>query len=182
MQPNGQDRSAAIRRERASEGLELGTAERPQVLVELLREWNVRAEPKPEIAPRSDLEPLSVRLHQRPTGLAEGYKKVCQRWSLESLSMAKLLHLEEEVALSELILSGQVPPITGDMKDRMALVIGISLGLGELFDDDKDAELQWLTSQRVSFGGISAMEHMLKGDLLNVKDVADLVEDARGLR
>ncbi len=96
--------------------------------------------------------------------------------------MTKLLHLEEEIGLCNLILSGQVPPMTGDLKDRMALVIGISIGLGELFDDNKDGELQWLNSARSNLGGVSPLEHMLKGDLLNIRDVIDLVDNARGLK
>ncbi len=118
---------------------------------------------------------------EKPTGLAEGFKKVCERWSLDALDMAKLMHLEEELGLSGLILSGQIPPLTGDLKDRMAFVIGISIGLGELFNDDKDAELRWLSSARSELGSLSPLEHMLKGDLLNIRDVIDLVDNARGL-
>jgi hypothetical protein len=64
----------------------------------------------------------------------------------------------------------------------MALVIGISLGLGELFDDDKEAELRWLRYERSELGNLSPLEHMLKGDFLNLKDVTNLLDVARGLR
>lgn len=144
--------------------------------------WNVRAENKPVTERKGHTVGFPVRSRQKPTGLAEGYKSVCERWSVDALGMAKLLHLEEEIGLCSLILSGHVPPLTGDLKDRMALVIGISIGLGELFDDDKDAELQWLISKRSELGNVSPLEHMLKGDLLNVKDIVDLVNNARGLR
>ena len=159
--------------------------------------WNLGAEPRtliPTLKQRLvepsavidiggiDSTPLLVRSGQKPTGLVEGYKNICERWSLDLLGMTKLLHLEEEIGLCHLVLSGQVPPMTGDLKDRMALVIGISVGLGELFDDDKDGELQWLNSTRADLGGASPLEHMLKGDFLNIWDVVDRVDNARGLK
>ena len=139
-------------------------------------------ENKPETERKDYPAGISVISPQKPTGLAEGYKNVCERWSLDDLGMAKLLHLEEEFGLCDLILSGQARPMTGDLKDRMALVIGISIGLGELFGDDKDAELQWMNSTRTYLGGVSPLEHMLKGDLLNIREVLDLVDNARGLK
>ena len=123
-----------------------------------------------------------IRSREKPTGLAEGFKKVCERWSLDALGMAKLMHLEEELGLSGLILSGQIPPLTGDLKDRMAFVIGISIGLGELFNDDKDAEFRWLSSARSELGSLSPLAHMLNGDMLNIRDVIDLMDNARGVR
>lgn len=144
--------------------------------------WNVGFDSGPEIEGRDDPTSYPVRSSQKPTGLAEGFKNVCERWSIDPFAMAKLLHLEEEIGLSRLILSGHVPPVTGDLKDRMALVIGISIGLGELFDDDKNAELQWLTSARSELSSLSPLEHMLKGDLLNLRDVVELLDNARGLR
>ncbi len=208
---NGQDQSAASKRELGRQGLERGREKsflpvsqleerrsaRPQLVgfenmrpmasrkgtfLELPSDWNVGVEYEPVTERKGYTASFSVRSRQEPTGLAEGYKSVCERWSLDALGIAKLLHLEEEIGLCDLILSGQVLPMTGDLKDRMALVIGISIGLGELFDDDKDAELQWLTSKRPELGSISPLEHMLKGDLLNVRDVVDLVDNARGLR
>ncbi len=149
--------------------------ERPSAL------WNVGFENEPATERKDFPASFPIRSRQEPKGLAEGYKSICERWSLDILGMAKLLHLEEEIGLCDLVLSGQVPPMTGDLKDRMAMVIGISIGLGELFDDAKDAELQWLTTKRSELGGFSPLEHMLKGDLLNLRDVVDLVDNARGL-
>jgi hypothetical protein len=142
---------------------------------------DVRGRKEPEIARADYTSGYAPRSRQKLTGLAEGFKNVCARWSLDTLAMARLLHLEEEIGLSRLILSGHVPPLTGDLRDRMALVIGISIGLGDLFDDDKDAELRWLGSARSELGSLSPLEHMLKGDLLNIRDVVDLLDAARGL-
>ena len=125
---------------------------------------------------------VSARSRQKTTGLVEGCKKICERWSLVNLDIAKLLHLEEEIGYCELIFSGQVRPMAGDLKDRIALVIGISIGLGEFFDDDKSAELNWLHSKRSQLGDVSPLEHLLKGDLLNLRNVIDLLDNVRGLR
>ena len=143
--------------------------------------WNVRGREEPEIARADYTSGYAPRSRQKLTGLTEGFKNVCERWSLDTLAMARLLHLEEEIGLSRLILSGHVPPMTGDLKDRMALVIGISIGLGDLFDDVKGAELKWLRSARSELGSLSPLEHILKGDLRNIRDVVDLLDAARGL-
>ena len=208
---NGEDQSAAFERELGRQGLEQvrektpfpvlrpddsGPARPPLADFEITRTlarrdgtfleqpnvWNVGVEYESATDRKNYTASFSVRSRQRPTGLAEGYKSICQRWSLDALGIVKLLHLEEEVGLCDLILSGHVPPMTGDLKDRMALVIGISIGLGELFDDNKGAELRWLTSDRLELGGVTPLEHMLEGDLLNVRDVVDLVDNARGLK
>ena len=208
---NGQDQAIEFQREQGRQSLESGREKspvpvftlqerspaRPQFTpVGILRAWmklegtfverqsalNVGVEHKFETERKDYPTGYLVRSRQKPTGLAEGYKNVCERWSLDDLGMAKLLHLEEEFGLCDLILSGQARPMTGDLKDRMALVIGISIGLGELFDDDKDGEFQWLNSTRSDLSGVSPLEHMLKGDLLNIRDVIDLVDNARGLK
>ena len=144
--------------------------------------WNLGIKHEHEIERTNYPTGYPIRSREKPTGLAEGFKKVCERWSLDALGMAKLMHLEEELGLSGLILSGQIPPLTGDLKDRMAFVIGISIGLGELFNDDKDAEFHWLSSARSELGSLSPLKHMLRGDLLNIRDVIDLMDNARGLR
>ncbi len=116
-----------------------------------------------------------------PTGLADGFNKICQRWNLNRIERARLLHLESEMGLFDLIASGQVHPPTGDLKDRMAFVIGISVGLGDLFNDDRDAELQWLNTPKADFGNASAMSHMLEGSMQNLLAVVARVKVARGL-
>ena len=145
-------------------------------------DWNVSGHVRPEISRPDYMFDYAFRLRRKPIGLVEGFKNVGERWALDDTNMARLLHLEEEIDLSRLILSGHVPPITGDIKDRMALVIGISIGLGELFNDDEVAERQWLNSARSEFGGLSPLRHMLEGDLLNIRDAVDLLDGARGLR
>jgi len=209
MLTNGQDRSADIQRERARRELEVSRAApsmetfgrervtpprpgfvsgepgpRPDLLTLLERESasNVGVQHRPGIVSGGHSTPFPARTRRQPTGLAEGYKNICERWSLNAVDMARLLHLEEEPGLCEQILSGQVRLFAGDLKDRAALVIGISLGLGELFDDDKDAEVQWLNAPREKYKGRSCIAHMLEGDFLNIRDVADLVDNARGLR
>lgn len=192
--PNGENQTVTFRRGQESQHLErVGgkTTQMPQpkavsaltrhrviTAASLTSDWNETARRRQKSA-----VPEVWRVAEpKPTGLAEGYKKICERWSLNQTEMAMLLHLEEERGLSELILSGQVSPMTGDLKDRMALVIGISIGLGELFDDDKDAELAWLNSRRAQFNGASALQHMLEGDFLHIRQVVELLDRARGLK
>ncbi len=125
---------------------------------------------------------LNLRPSNKIAGLAEGFKKICQRWKLDNSAMAMLLHLEEEIVLSAQILSGQVPPLTGDLKDRMTIVIGISLGLGDLFGECREAEVLWLNSKHSKLDDLTPLEHMLKGAFTNLTDITQLLDSARGLR
>jgi len=134
-----------------------------------------------------DTTPLPVSgefgsLRQAFAGLVEGFRSVGERWSLGPGEMAKLLHLENEMGLCQMILAGQIPPITGDLKDRMAMIIGISVGLGDLFDDDEVAERKWMCQERDQLDGNSAVAHMQQGDFFAIRAVLELVEEARGLR
>lgn len=135
-----------------------------------------------QIKPHANLTVDKALPGRKLTDLAEGFKKICQRWGLEGSDMAKLLHLEEEVQLSNWILSGDMAPLTGDLKDRMALVIAISLGLGDLFDDNKEAEIRWLKVNRLELGEANPLEYMLKGDFYRIDEVMQLLDMARGLR
>ncbi len=102
--------------------------------------------------------------------IADGFDGVCQIWSLNDADKKKILGVGRDIfnaAQSQII-------------ERMLMVMGISIGLGDLFDDDFDAEVEWLKAPRDELEGRSALEHMREGYCL--RDVADLVEHARGLR
>ena len=211
MLTNGQDQSATSDRERKRQALESGhgqfrpaplirarpTPMRPQWAPErLAREedprigtisefgsaWNIQPRRQHPIELKEFYVVAPVRPRQNLTGLTEGFKMICERWSLDALSMSRLLHLEDEIGLARMIISGQIPPITGDLKDRMALVIGVSIGLGELFNDDKAAEIEWLETTQSGLDGHSPLEHMLIGELQHIKDVVEVLDDARGLK
>jgi hypothetical protein len=60
-------------------------------------------------------------------------------------------------------------------------VLGISLGLGALFDDSEEGELLWLKEPRSALGGQSAIDFMLEGRMTNLMVVAHMVATERGL-
>jgi hypothetical protein len=176
------ERTAHMRLQRAFEGIAREEGRRIGTISELGSTWNIQPGRRHYVEQMEHHAVAVVRLRHKLTGLTEGFKMICERWSLDAPSMPKLLHLEDEIGLAQLIISGQIPPITGDLKDRMALVIGISIGLGELFDDDKAAELQWLNSTQSGLDSHSPLEHMLIGELQHIKDVVEVLDHARGLK
>ena len=104
--------------------------------------------------------------------LEDGFNAVCKTWALDSDDKMKLLRID-----------GRYNDLVKPQQDyRMLSVIGISMGLGDLFDDDAKAEVEWLNTPRDELEGKSALEHMLEGGAASIRDVADLVEQARGLR
>lgn len=66
--------------------------------------------------------------------------------------------------------------------EKAAMVLGICIGLGELFNDNHDAEAVWLAKPRPALDGKSALALMLTGDEDNILTVIGLVNEARNLR
>ena len=124
----------------------------------------------------------------RPTQLAPSYKglvdafaKTCQRWHLSAAEQVILLGYKGNEFLGQQLLEGLFLELSQDARDRVGYVLGISLGLGALFDEHEEAELSWLMAQRDALNGQSALNFMLEGRMVNLMIVADLVARERGL-
>jgi hypothetical protein len=83
--------------------------------------------------------------------------------------------------LGQQLLAGLFLELSQDTRDRVGYVLGISLGLGALFDEHEEAELSWLMVERDALNGQSALNFMLEGRMVNLMIVADLVARERGL-
>jgi hypothetical protein len=115
-----------------------------------------------------------------PTGMFDAFVKTCQRWRLEERWHATLLGYKDNEFLGQQLLRGYVPPRTQDVRDRIGYVLTISLGLGALFNEDADAELSWLTKEHPLLN-TSPLEFMLRGRMINLITVADIVRAERAL-
>lgn len=104
--------------------------------------------------------------------LEDGFNAVCKIWMVGEDDKKRLLHFDWPA--DDLIRPQQ--------DDYMLSVVGISIGLGDLFNDDYKAEVEWLNAPRDEFGGRSSLEHMLEGGAVSIRDVVDLVDHARNLR
>ena len=104
--------------------------------------------------------------------LEDGFHAVCKIWMVGEDDKKRLLHFDWPA--DDLISPQQ--------DDYMLSVVGISIGLGDLFNDDDKAEVEWMNTPRDELKGKSALEHMLEGGADNIMDVADLVEHERNLR
>jgi hypothetical protein len=113
--------------------------------------------------------------------LADAFNKVCERWSVETTQAVRLLHMEEEEALCKLILRGEIRPFTGDLRDRMALIVGISIGLIQLFGSNREAERVWL-NRRIEVFGRSPLEHMFQGNMQNLHSVSGFLDKVRNVK
>jgi len=124
----------------------------------------------------------------RPTQLAPSYKglvdafaKTCQRWHLSAAEQVILLGCKGSEFLGQQLLEGLFLELSQDARDRVGYVLGISLGLGALFDEHEAAELTWLMAPRDTLSGQSALNFMLEGHMVNLLIVADMVARERGL-
>ena len=117
----------------------------------------------------------------RPHGILEAFVKTCQRWRLDRNQQVVLLGFSPPSTLGTYVLNGQVLSASVDVQDRAALVFGISLGLGALFDEDPGVENEWLRTPRARFANASPLDYMLEGHMNHLLAVAELVRHERGL-
>ena len=117
----------------------------------------------------------------RLRGSLDAYVKTCQRWKLEPENQMILLGYEPHDAVGKHVLSGDHIPLSQDFRDRIAYILRISLGLGSVFNEAVEAELNWLNKTRPELKDKSAFDYMLEGHMANLFIIADLVEHERGL-
>lgn len=116
-----------------------------------------------------------------PTGLVDGFIKTCQRWELNREDQITLLGYQERSFEGEQLLLGALLPPSRDVPDRMKYVLGISLGLGMIYDENVEAERAWLRRPRVELGDLSALRFMLEGSMANLIMIFHSVRHERGL-
>jgi hypothetical protein len=114
-------------------------------------------------------------------GLLEGLVKTCQRWRLAKRQQAVLLGCSDTASAEEL-LSGRYLSLSQDVKDRIGYVVGISVGLGMLFNESIDAELDWLNRPHPKLHNQSPLAHILQGRMAQLIAVSALVDEERALR
>lgn len=121
---------------------------------------------------------------QRPAparGAMDGFIKTCQRWRLTPGQQVTLLGYAGNEFLGVQLLSGQLLLPSQDVKDRIGYVVGISVGLGTIFDESVEAELAWLNTPHAKLKGMTPLAHMLGGRMSALMVVAGLVAEAREL-
>jgi hypothetical protein len=128
-----------------------------------------------------DITPAPHHRSQRaPRGVIDGFLKICQRWQLSEDAQITLLGYGGNYFLGREILSGWLAA-PQDVKDRAGYIVGISLGLGAVFNNSLDAELAWLRRSSSKFGNRSALSIMLDGRMKDLMIVAAAVARERGL-
>lgn len=133
-------------------------------------------EPITQLTPKRHEEKIN-----NPRGIFEAFVKTCQRWELDLDSQITLLGCRENVATGRQILSGHIISPSQDILDRAGYIVGISLGLGAVFGEAIDAEIDWLKCPRVKLQNKSPLDYMLEGHLVNLFAIAELVKHERGL-
>lgn len=113
-------------------------------------------------------------------GVLSAFSNTCHRWQFSEAEQYVLLGFGNNPFLGEEILYGRVVP-PQDSRDRAALVVSISIGLGALFNEDIAAERNWIATPRPTLGNRTPRAYMLDGRMLNIMKVLSEVEKDRGL-
>jgi hypothetical protein len=117
-----------------------------------------------------------------PRGLMEAFVKTCQRWRLNEHEQTVLLGYGTNPSLAREMMSGRYADLPQDVRDRVGYTIGISVGLGAVFDEAVQAELDWLHKPHPKLGSRTPLRVMLMGRMAQLITVSDLVAEERALR
>lgn len=74
---------------------------------------------------------------------------------------------------------GNIGRIDRDLRARMAILMGIHKGLRYLFTDASRG-YAWVRKPNATFGGQSALDIMMRGDITDLIDVRDYLDAERG--
>jgi hypothetical protein len=127
--------------------------------------------------PFEDVGPSQIAV---PTGMFDAFVKTCQRWRLARPEQWTLLGYKNQQFLGDQLLLGYMPPRTQDVRDRIGYILAISLGLGTLFNEQIQPELDWLTTEHRLLQA-TPLDFMLRGRMVNLFTVADIVSRERAL-
>jgi hypothetical protein len=123
----------------------------------------------------------AARPRPAPRGVMEAFVKTCQRWRLNEHEQAVLLGHGTNPPLAREMMSGRYGDLSQDVRDRMGYIVGISVGLGAVFDEAVQAELDWLHRPHPKLADRTPLSVMLMGHMAQLITVADLVSEERAL-
>ena len=127
------------------------------------------------------IEAFPAQPRPLPRGIIEAFINTCQRWGVSEHHQAVLLGYGSIPLLASEFLSGRLLKIPQDARDRAAYIVGISAGLGALFNEVAQAELDWLNRPHPALRNQSPLPFMLQGQMANVMTVSALVAQEQGL-
>ncbi len=151
--------------------------EYPQALLGELRETSLLAAAGGSVG----IGIASSPLPRSKPDLIDGFAKLADRWELNQNQQLTLLGLADNPALGRIIIAGTIEPPFRDIQDRVALLLGISISLGEMYDDDRDAELKWLHTPFDGLGRSTPMDLILKGPMVQLVEVHNFLRFLRSL-
>ena len=117
----------------------------------------------------------------RPRGVFDAFVNTCQRWRLSQDEQVVLLGRQPGDSLVYHLFAGRIHSLSLDAEDRAGYIVVISLALGALFDENIEAENDWLRQPRAGLEDKTPLEHMLGGSMVHLLDVVQLTRRERGL-
>ncbi len=126
--------------------------------------------------PRPDIK----KIREAQSGLRI-FVQTCKRWGLDQEGQLALLGYNSTDPAGKNVLAGHVPIDPQPLIDRVAHIIAISIGLGILYDENIDAEKQWLKTPRRILGNRSPFGCMQNTGMDDLITINRMVERERGL-
>lgn len=115
------------------------------------------------------------------TGIIDAFVNTCQRWGLTEKQQIVLLGFADNEFLGLQLLEGRWLQPSQDVRDRVGYILGISIGLGALFNENIQAEVTWLKTANPNLRDVAPLALMLGGRMAALMTVAKLVAGEREL-
>jgi Protein of unknown function (DUF2384) len=170
--PHGEESGTILHRQEIREWLL-----RQHELVATWQEFYEASRGEPDL-----LDWPAARPRPTPRGVIEAFVKTCQRWRLNEDEQAVLLGYGTNPPLAREMMSGRYGDLPQDVRDRVGYIVGISVGLGAVFDEAVQAELDWLHRPHPKLANRAPLSVMLMGHMAQLITVSDLVAEERALR
>lgn len=127
------------------------------------------------VAARPDLPAIT---DEEAAALARAVVRLFAKWQLSD-AQARILLGDMAQRTWARWKSGDIGRIDRDLRARMAILIGIHKALRYLFSDPERG-YAWLGKPNAAFGGASALDVMLRGEITDLLDLRFYLDAERG--
>ena len=115
---------------------------------------------------------------EEATALARATINLFRKWQLRDLEARTLLGGMAPRTWARWK-EGNIGRIDRDLRARMAILMGIHKGLRYLFTDPARG-YAWIRKPNASFGGLSALDVMMRGEITDLIDIRSYLDAERG--
>jgi hypothetical protein len=110
----------------------------------------------------------------------EAFFNLMQHWGIGKVSAKRILLGQPSEALFYKWQRGDVATVPHDTLIRISYLLGIHKGLKMMFSGNNERGYSWINKPNKAFGGQSAYERMMAGEIMDLAAVRQYLDGMRG--